>query len=323
VSAERPLRVVVLDDYQDVARRYADWERLPAGTDLDVVTVPLRGDLLVERLHNAQVIVAMRERTPFPASLLERLPALQLLVSTGGRNRAIDVAACARLGVTVTGTASDVSALAGTVELTWSLILALCKRTVPSDRATRHGVWQPHVAQNLKGKTLAVAGLGRIGGEVARIGAAFGMEVLAWSPHLTPARATALGACAVGRRELFERADVLSLHLVPGTGTVGIVDAPHLALMRSHAMLVNTARAALLDEPAVLAALRERRIGGAGFDVYGVEPLPPDHPLLELDNVVLSPHLGYVTEENVRVYYGSAVDRICRWASGAAVPLLA
>jgi phosphoglycerate dehydrogenase-like enzyme len=309
-----PTRVAVLDDYQSVAQSYADWASLPHGTEVqffsDHVSDPARH---VERLAPFDVIVAMRERTPFPGALLEQLPKLRLLVTTGMRNAAIDVEAAAALGVTVSGTDGLPYP---TAELTWALILALARKLPAEDRALRAGQWQTTVGVGLHGKTLALLGLGRMGSQVARIGAAFGMRVIAWSPNLTAARAETGGAELVSRDELFRRADVLSIHLVLSERTRGLVAAPELALLKPSALLINTSRGPIVDEAALVTALRTSALSGAGLDVFDPEPLPPGHPFSSLANTVLTPHLGYVTDETYRIFYGHALENIQSFLAG-------
>lgn len=314
------MRVAVLDDYLDVARTSADWTRLPAGAALSVFREPLSGeDAQVAALRDFDVIVAMRERTAFPASLLTRLPNLRLLVTTGMRNASIDLEACRRHGVIVCGTGA-VGAPAA--ELAWALILSLLKRVPTEDRVVREGGWQTGLTDTLSGKRLGVVGLGKLGTQVARVGLAFGMEVVAWSPRLTPERAEAVGARYVEKHALFSTSDVITLHLVLGAGTEGVVGAAELGAMKRSAFLVNTSRAGLVDEEALLSALREERIAGAGLDVFSVEPLPSGHPLRSMPNTVLTPHLGYVTRENFAVYYRDAVEDILAWSGGSPVRLL-
>lgn len=314
------MKIAILDDYQRVARSLADWDRLPAGTDLHVFHEHIAGpEALVSALHPFDVLVAMRERTPFPADLVQRLPNLRLLVTTGMRNLAIDLDACRKRGITVCGTG-----IAGTptAELAWGLILALVKRIPEEDRALRAGCWQTGVTGSLAGKRLGLLGLGKLGTQMARIGLAFGMEVVAWSQNLTDERAREVGARRVGKRELFAGADVVSLHLVLGERTRGIVGAEDLRAMKPTAFFINTARAGLVDEEALIAVLREKRIAGAGLDVFPTEPLPPEHPLRGLDNTVLTPHLGYVTDENYAVFYREALDDILAWTAGQPVRVL-
>ncbi len=315
--------IAILDDYQRVALSLAEWRNLPAGTTIEVFSEPAQdSDELVARLQGFDVVVAMRERTEFPASVLERLPMLALLASTGLRNAAIDVAACHRLGITVSGSRGHRTGLAATAETAWALILALTKRLVVSDNALRNGHWQPQLADVLMGRRLGLVGLGQIGKRMARIGQVFGMEVIAWSPHLTPDRATEVGARAVSKAELFAEADVVSLHMVLAPETTGLVSLAELACMKSSAVLINTARAGLVDEQALIAALSNRRIGGAGLDVFWHEPLPPGHALLSLDNVVLTPHLGYATHDGLATFYEGAIQNIFDWLAGRQITQL-
>jgi phosphoglycerate dehydrogenase-like enzyme len=306
--------VAVLDDYQGVAQSYAEWASLPHGTDVRFFADHLSDPVLLrERLAPFDVIVAMRERTPFPRELLAQLPKLRLLVTTGMRNAAIDVQAAAELGVTVSGTDGLPYP---TAELTWALILALARKLPAEDRALRAGQWQTSVGVGLQDKTLALLGLGRLGTQVARIGAAFGMRVIAWSPNLTAARAEAGGAELVTRDELFRRADVLSIHLVLSERTRGLVGAPELALLKRSALLINTSRGPIVDEAALVTALRSGALAGAGLDVFEQEPLPASHPFLSLANTVLTPHLGYVTDETYRLFYGHALEDIQGYLAG-------
>jgi phosphoglycerate dehydrogenase-like enzyme len=311
------MKIALLDDYQRVARKLADWERLPAGSELTVfdrhIADPAK---LAAALQPFDVLVIMRERTPFPATLLERLPNLRLLITTGGRNASIDLEACRARGITVCGTGTVGTP---TAELTWGLILALVKRIPAEDRALRAGAWQTGLTEGLAGKRLGLLGLGKLGTQVARVGQAFGMEVVAWSQNLTDARAAEVGARRVEKQELFATADVVSLHLILSERTRGVVGAAELGAMKPTAWLVNTSRAGLVEEAALLAALREQRIAGAGLDVFSEEPLPAGHPLLTLPNVVLTPHLGYVTRENYAVFYRDALEDILAWRAGAPV----
>lgn len=302
------IHIGILDDYQNVASSMAGWDSLGGVCALtffhDYLAEPAA---LAARLAPFQVIVAMRERTPFPASLLAQLPRLRLLVTTGMRNASIDVKAAAERGITVCGTQGLPYP---TAELAWGLILSLARRICVEDRELRSGRWQTTLGVGLNGKTLGVVGLGRLGSQVARIGNAFEMQVLAWSQNLTAERAAAAGAVLVGKEELMRRSDFISLHLVLSERTRGIIGAAELALMKPTAYLVNTSRAPLVNGDALLGALRDGRIAGAGLDVYEQEPLPAHHPLTKLPNVVLTPHLGYVTAEGYRVFYGDALEDI-------------
>ena len=305
-------RVAVLDDYQRVAGSLADWGSVPG----DVVFFHdhlATEDELVARLEGFDVVVAMRERTPFPESLLARLPALRLLVTTGPRNAAIDLAAAHHRGIVVSGTRADPQ---GTPELTWGLVLALLRHVPAEDRGVREGAWQRTIGTGLAGKKLGVLGLGRVGAVVAPVGGAFGMRVIAWSPHLTRERAAAAGAAFVERDRLFEESDVLTVHVVLGEGTRGLVGPAELALMKRTAYLINTSRGPIVDEAALVTALEEGSIAGAGLDVYDVEPLPAGHPLLTAPNTVLTPHIGYVTDTGYRAMYTDAVHDIAAYLDG-------
>jgi phosphoglycerate dehydrogenase-like enzyme len=312
-------RIAILDDYQGVALRMADWSSL-AGVEVQAFRDHAAGDdAVAARLADFDAVVAMRERTPFSRALLGRLPRLRLLVTTGMRNASIDLRAAAERGITVCGTAGLPYP---TAELAWGLILALFRHIPREDRATREGRWQETVGLGLNGKTLGVLGLGTLGSRVARIGRAFEMEVLAWSQNLTAERAAAVGAHLVGRDELLARADVVSIHLVLSDRTRHLLGPRELALMKPTAYLVNTSRAPIVDRTALLDALRTGRLAGAGLDVYEEEPLPPDDPFLRLPNTVITPHLGYVTEETYRVFFGHAVEDVRAFLAGAPVRVL-
>jgi phosphoglycerate dehydrogenase-like enzyme len=313
-------RVAILDDYQGVARALADWDSLPAGTEVVVFRDHLADPAAVAaRLAGFDVVVAMRERTPFPRALLERLPRLRLLVTTGMRNAALDLPAAAERGIVVCGTAGLPYP---TAELTWGLILALARHIPREDRATRDGRWQETLGIGLNGKTLGVLGLGTLGSRVARIGRAFEMEVLAWSQNLTAARAAEVGATRVPRDELLARADVVTIHLVLGDRTRGLIGAAELARMKPTALLVNTSRGPIVDQAALLQALDRGTIAAAGLDVFDEEPLPADHPLRRHPRTVITPHLGYVTEETYRVFYGQALEDVQAYLHGAPVRVL-
>ena len=321
------MKIAVLDDYQDAALTVADWSALRARPEAPQVTAyrdHLQSeDALVERLSDAEVIVLMRERTPVPRSLLQRLPALRLLVTTGMGNAAVDMEAARERGVTVCGTRGLGPP---TAELTWGLILALLRRIPHEHAATRDGRWQTTLGEGVEGKTLGVLGLGRLGSQVATVGKAFGMQVLAWSQNLTRERTDALGVeLAASKEALLQAADIVTIHLVLSARTRGLLSAPELGLMRPSAYLVNTSRGPIVEGAALIEALRSRSIAGAALDVFDVEPLPAGHPLLELaeqDNVVLTPHLGYVTRENYAIFYGDAVEDITAYLDGAPVRVI-
>jgi phosphoglycerate dehydrogenase-like enzyme len=313
-------RVAVLDDYQDVAESLADWASLPDGTEVVFFSYHLTDvDALVERLAEFDVVVLMRERTAFPRSLIARLPRLKLIVTAAMRNVAIDVDAARDHGVVVSGTEGSGGA---TLDLTWGLILALLRHLPAEDAALRAGRWQTALGVDLAGKTLGLLGLGRLGSGVARVGRAFGMEVIAWSEHLTAERAAEVGATRVERDELFSTADILSIHLVLSDRTRGLVGAKELAAMKPTAYLINTSRGPIVDETALIDALHARQIAGAGLDVYDVEPLPMTHPLRSAPHTVLTPHIGFVTRETYRQWYGGAVEDIAAFLSGKPIRVL-
>jgi phosphoglycerate dehydrogenase-like enzyme len=309
------MRCVVLDDYQGVAKTYADWSVLD-GVETTTIREHLRDEhAVVAAVADAEIVVVMRERTPFPARLLARLPRLRLLVTSGMRNAAVDVAAANGRGVVVCGTPSSPTP---PVELTWALVLGLARQLVPESLALRAGgPWQSSVGRDLAGATLGVVGLGKIGGRVAAVAQAFGMDVVAWSQHLTDERAAEAGVRRAERLpDLLAQSDVVTLHLVLSDRTRGLVGADELAVMRRSAYLVNTARAGLVDTSALVAALVAGGIAGAGLDVYDEEPLPAAHLLRTLPNVLGTPHLGYVTEANYRAYFTGAVEDIAAWQAG-------
>jgi phosphoglycerate dehydrogenase-like enzyme len=307
------MRITVLDDYQDVARASADWSPL-ADCDIDVVTSHI-GDVdeLVARLEDSETVVAMRERTPFPAATLERLPNLRLLVTTGARNASIDLAAARAQGITVCGTGAAGNAMP---ELVIGMMIALARNFVAEDRAVRAGGWQHTIGPGLSGRTLGLVGLGRLGTAIAALAQAFGMQVIAWSPHLTSERAEQAGVLAVGKRELFETADVVSVHLVLGDTTRGLIGAEELRAMKPTAYFLNTSRGPIVDEAALLDVLTRKAIAGAGLDVYDTEPLPTDHPLRTAENTLLLPHIGYVTTDAYAAFYGGAVEDIVAFRAG-------
>ena len=313
------LRIAVLDDYQEVALDYGDWRALP-DVEVTVFRDHLHGDdELVERLATFDVIVAMRERTPFTRPRLARLPDLRLLVTTGMGNAAIDVAAAREMGVVVSGTGG---LLTPTAELTWGLILSLARHIPSEDRDVREGGWQRTVGTDLHGAVLGLVGLGNLGAAVAKVGRAFGMELLAWSENLTDERAAAVEAERVEKVELFRRADFVTIHLVLSDRTRGIVGRPELESMKTTACLVNTSRGPIVDERALIAALEAGTIAGAGLDVFDREPLPPDHAFRRLPNVVVTPHLGYVTDGTYRRFYTEIVENIAAFAAGAPIRVL-
>lgn len=309
-----PTKATVLDDYQHIALSCADWSPVSALYELDVVHEHIGSlDELAERLEDSEVVVAMRERTPFPAATLARLPMLKLLVTTGMVNASIDLGAARRQGITVCGTRSGGNAMP---EITMGMVIALARHFVAEDHAVRTGGWQHTIGTGLAGRTLGLVGLGRIGTPVAKLAQAFGMEVTAWSPHLTAERAAEVGVRAVTKERLFRESDFVSVHMPLAGGTRGLVGATDLALMKKSAFLINTSRGPIVDERALVHALRRGEIAGAGLDVYDVEPLPLDHPLRSLPNTLLLPHIGYVTNDAYDVFYADAVEDIVSYAAG-------
>jgi phosphoglycerate dehydrogenase-like enzyme len=305
------MKVAILDDYQNVARSMADWSAVAARADISVFHDHLADpDAVVERLAPFDVVCVMRERTPLPRSIIERLPRLKMIASTGPFNASIDVAAAEERGIHISTTGGYIES---TVELTWALILTAARHIIDESLSVRSGQWQTSVGRQLGGAVLGVLGLGRIGNRVARVGKAFGMDVVAWSANLTPEAAEKAGVTYVSRDELFRRADVLTIHLVLSERTRGLVGAAELGLMKPTALLVNTSRGPIVDEAALVGALRSRALAGAGLDVFDIEPLPPDHPLRSLDNVVATPHIGYVADKVYRTFYGEAAAKIARW----------
>lgn len=314
------MKIAVLDDYQGVARQMADWSALPPGSEVEVFPDHLADEgRLAERLKDFQAVIGMRERTPFPRSLLSQLPELRLLITTGGRNASFDVSAATDLGIVVCGTGGDGE---GPTELTWGLIIGLLRKIPQEDRLTREGHWQTTLGVGLKGKTLGLIGLGHIGGRMARVGNAFDMKVIAWSQNLTAARAAECQATPVDQDALFRDSDIASVHLRLSERTRGLVGERELALMKPTAYLVNISRGPIVDEAALVDALRRKTIAGAALDTFDVEPLPPGHPFLELENTIIAPHLGYVTEEGYRAFYAGAIDDIRAYAAGEPVRVI-
>ncbi len=311
------MKVAVLDDYQGVASQMADWSQLPAGAQVEYFRDHLADeDALAERLKDFDVVMGMRERTAFPRSLLARLPQLRLLVTTGRRNASFDIAAATELGIVVAGTSGGGE---GPTELTWGLIIGLLRHIGEEDQRTRQGNWGTTIGVGLKGKNLGLLGLGHIGSLVARVGNAFDMNVIAWSQNLTPQRAAECQATLVDKDTLFRDSDVVSVHLQLSDRTRGLVGVRELALMKPTAYLINISRGPIVDEAALIDVLQRGAIAGAGLDTVDVEPLPADHPFLKLSNTLLTPHLGYVTEESYRAFYAGVVEDIRAFASGEPV----
>jgi phosphoglycerate dehydrogenase-like enzyme len=305
------MRVAILDDYQSAALTLADWSPLAGRVDISVFSDHLDDEnTLAERLAPFDVLCAMRERTALRRSLIERLPNLKLIASTGPINAAIDVAAAEERGIEIVHTGYSSTP---TIEMAWALILASQRHLVREASSVRAGGWQTTIGGDLRGRTLGLLGLGNIGGPVAQIGCAFGMKVVGWSKHLTPEKAEAVGAVAVSKEELLGSSDVLTIHTLLSRRTRGLIDTPAISLMKPTAWLVNTSRGAIVDESAILTALRQRRIAGYAVDVFEAEPLPADHPFRTMDNVLATPHLGYVTEHLYRTFYGDTVRNIVAW----------
>ncbi|WP_432153954.1 D-2-hydroxyacid dehydrogenase family protein [Streptomyces tricolor] len=313
------LRCAVLDDFQGVATESADWSVIAEQVEVVALREHLDGEeALAAALADYDIVVTLRERVPFPRSLIARLPRLKLLIASGMRNSVIDYAAAQAHGVTVCGTASSSTP---PVELTWALLLGLARGIVQESNALRgNGPWQSTVGADLHGRRLGLLGLGKIGSRVARVGLAFGMRVSAWSRNLTEERAQEVGVERAGSmQELLSGSDFVSVHLALGDRTRGLVGAAELALMKPTAYLVNTSRAAIVDQDALLAALHEGRIAGAGVDVFDIEPLPADHPMRSAPRLLATPHLGYVSHANYATYYGQAVENIQAYLAGAPV----
>lgn len=305
------MKVAILDDYQNVALKLADWSAVRRRAEISVFNDHVADTAaVVERLRPFDVVCVMRERTSLTREILQQLPQLKLIASTGPRNASIDTQTANDLGIAVTATGYDSTP---TIEFTWSLILASMRHLDREAASVRDGGWQTTIGANLRGKTLGVVGLGNIGKEVARIGVAFGMEVLAWSQNLTREAASAAGATLVDKETLFRRLDIVTIHLVLSGRTKGLISSHELSLMKPTARLVNTSRSPIVDQTALIEALRFRRIAGAAVDVFDTEPLPPDHPFRKLDNVLATPHIGYVTEDLYRTFYGDAAANIATW----------
>jgi phosphoglycerate dehydrogenase-like enzyme len=315
------VRCAILDDYQNVVLKVADWSKVKGDVELKVFNEHLGGpDKVIAALKGFAIVVAMRERTGFPRKVLEALPDLKLLISTGLRNASIDTEAAKARGVVVCGTPSFGSPTSG---IAIGLMLELT-RHIGYENARLHAgaVWQSTIGPDLEGMTLGVLGLGKLGTRTANIAKAFGMKVIAWSQNLTPEKCQEAGVGYVGKEDLFRQSDFVCIHVVLSQRTRGIVGAREFALMKGSAFLINTSRGPIVDETAMLAALREKRIGGAGLDVFDTEPLPLDHPLRKLDNVVITPHLGYVSEQNYRHYFAGVVEDIRGFLDGKPVRVM-
>lgn len=305
------MKVAILDDYQNVALQLADWSAVRRHAEITVFNDHVADPSEVaERLRPFDVVCVMRERTPLTREILQQLPNLKLIASTGPRNASIDSRAAADLGIAVTATGYDSTP---TIEFTWSLILSSMRGIDREAASLRAGGWQTRLGSNLRGKSLGIIGLGNIGREVARIGVAFGMKVIAWSQNLTEEKANAAGATLVDKQTLFREADVVTVHLVLSGRTRGLISRPEFALMKPTARFVNTSRGPIVDEAALIEALQTRKIAGAAVDVFDAEPLPADHPFRKLDNILATPHIGYVTEDIYGTFYGDAAASIAKW----------
>ncbi len=312
--------IAVLDDYQGISQNMARWDNLPRETRISVFQDHLSDeDKVAERLLPFHIISAMRERTPFSRTLLEKLPNLRLLVTTGMRNASIDLQACSDLDIVVCGTGS---LSYPTAELTWGLIISLARNIHHENPNSRSGLWQEEIGIGLNGKILGILGLGRLGSQVAKVGISFGMEVIAWSQNLTEERASAEGANLVSFKTLLENSDILSIHTVLSERTRGLLGKEELRLMKPSAFLVNTSRGPIVDERALVSILEERGIAGAGLDVFDTEPLPKEHPFLTLTNTLITPHIGYVTTEGYKVFFEETVECINEFLKGTPIRVL-
>src|SRR6266481_2225987 len=304
-------KIAVLDDYQNVALKMADWSALSQRAEITVFNDHVADpSALVERLMPFDVVCVMRERTPLPRNVIDRLPNLKLIASTGPGNASIDVAAAGDHGIAVvhTGYRSD-----PTIEFTWALILASARHIVTESTSVRSGGWQQTVGTDLRGKTLGVLGLGRVGSQVARVGSAFGMNLIAWSQNMTPEDAKAAGAILVSKDQLFEQSDILTIHVVLSNRTRGLVGAPELERMKPTARLINASRVPIVEEQALISVLKNKQIAGAAIDVFDIEPLPPSHPFRTLENVLATPHIGYVSHGLYKTFYEDTVSNIRKW----------
>jgi phosphoglycerate dehydrogenase-like enzyme len=305
------MKIAILDDYQNVALKCADWSGVSSRAQIDVFNDHVADpELLVERLKPYEVLAVMRERTPLPRSIIERLPILKMIASNAPRNASIDMAAAAERGITVTHSSYTSTP---TVELTWALILAGARHLVSEAAAVRRGEWQHSLGDDMAGKTLGILGLGSIGTRVARVAQAFDMNVISWSQNLTPEKAAAGGAKLVSKEELFRQADVITIHLVLSERTRNLVGAEELALMKPGARLVNTSRGPIVVEAALIEALASGKIAGAALDVYDIEPLPPNHPFRKIDRLLATPHIGYVSRGLYERFYRDMAANIAAW----------
>ena len=308
------LNVAVLDDYQNVAAGFANWGQLSSEAEVTIFNDHIHdSDSLVKRLESFEIVCAMRERTPFPSEILQRLPKLQLLITTGMRNASIDVKEANNLGVVVCGTDGLPYP---TAELAWGLILDLARNIAKENESVKRGRWQTTVGVGLKGKTLGLIGLGNLGGQVANYGNAFGMDVIAWSQNLTKEKAERRNTKYVSLQTLMAESDFISIHTVLSSRTKDLIDASKLKLMKKTSFLINTSRGPIVNELALVNALAEGEIAGAALDVFSLEPLPSDHPLITLENTIITPHIGYVTNETYKIFYEQTVECVIRFIQG-------
>lgn len=312
------VRAAILDDYQNVAMKYADWSTITKDVEIKVFDKPFASqDEAIKALQGFAIVVGMRERTPFPRKVIEALPELKLLITTGAKNNSFDLKAAAERGVTVCGTGAVGSPTTGIV---FGLMLELTRRIGFENARLKAGApWQVTIGQDLEGLTLGIVGLGKLGQRVAAVGKAFGMKVIAWSQNLTPEKAKEAGVEYASREDLFRNSDFVTIHYQLSERSRGLITGEDIGRMKSSAYLINTARAPIVDQAALLKALQEKKIAGAGLDVFEVEPLPLDHPYRKLDNIVITPHLGYVSEQNYRKYFPDIVEDIRAWLDGKPV----
>ena len=315
------VRAAILDDYQNVAMGFADWSPIAKDVEIKVFNKPFGSqDEAIKALQGFAVVVGMRERTPFPRKVVEALPDLKLLITTGARNNSFDIKACAERGVTVCGTGAAGSPTTG---IAFGLMLELTRRIGFENARLKAGApWQTTIGRDLEGLTLGILGLGKLGQRSAAVGKAFGMKTITWSQNLTEEKAKAAGADYVSKDDLFRNADFVTIHLVLSDRSRGLVGAKELGLMKKSAYLINTSRGPIVDEKALIAVLQSKSIAGAGLDVFDIEPLPLDHPFRKMDNVVITPHLGYVSEQNYRKYFPDIVEDIRAWLDGKPVRVI-
>ena len=317
------MRLAILDDYAHLALRLADWSRLEGRCTIEVFDRPLgSGEDAVRALAPFDIVCHMRERMAMPGALVERLPNLKFIAITGRDHRTLDMAAATRRGIVVSRSSGRGAGRYSTPELAWGLVLCTARSIAYEDRQMRSGGWQHTAGTTLYGKTLGLLGLGNIGRRMAEYGKAFGMEIIAWSQNLTAEAAAAVGVACVGKNELLARSDVLSIHVVLSERTRGLIGAQELALMQPTAYLINTSRGPIVDEAALIEALTKGKLRGAGLDVYDHEPLPDDSPLRRLDNIVLTPHLGYASEEGMRIYYEDTVEAVQAFLDGKPIRIV-